>query len=217
MRTRFRVSARAALFALFLLPGGLSAQADSALAITRGGASLLRVNIDGRVGVGTSDPQQRLHVAGTVRADSGVVFGDGSVQSSAAVVRFAADTSLATPFLSAGTCVNQASVTITAPADGVVMVRALARVRLDHTSGTIDRLGLHVATGPSDCSLPAYVHDIPAGVGTASEINHSATVDGYFNVSAGSHTFYLNGQMHVGASAMDYMYYSFMSATFIRT
>ncbi|HEV7889612.1 MAG TPA: tail fiber domain-containing protein [Pyrinomonadaceae bacterium] len=43
----------------------------------------MRVTPEGRVGVGTNDPQATLDVAGTVRAQGGIVFGDGTVLKSA--------------------------------------------------------------------------------------------------------------------------------------
>jgi hypothetical protein len=43
----------------------------------------MRVTPEGRVGIGTSDPQATLDVAGSVRAQDGIVFGDGTVLKSA--------------------------------------------------------------------------------------------------------------------------------------
>jgi hypothetical protein len=69
-----------------LAPARAYAQADSVFAVSRAGASLLRVNVDGNVGVGTSNPGQRLTVNGGVQADSARVarvrFDDGSSVSS---------------------------------------------------------------------------------------------------------------------------------------
>jgi hypothetical protein len=45
----------------------------------------MRVTPDGRVGVGTANPQATLDVAGTIRAQGGIVFADGSVLNSANV------------------------------------------------------------------------------------------------------------------------------------
>jgi uncharacterized coiled-coil protein SlyX len=63
---------------------------DSVLAVTKNSATLLRVNVDGKVGIGTSTPDRRLTVNGSVGADSvavtsGIHFNDGSVQTTAAV------------------------------------------------------------------------------------------------------------------------------------
>jgi hypothetical protein len=63
-----------------------NAQSDSVFAVTLSGNSLLRVNVDGNVGVGISNPSQRLTVSGGVQADSArlarVRFDDGSSVSS---------------------------------------------------------------------------------------------------------------------------------------
>lgn len=85
---------RTALFcALALAPAGAHAQqSDSVFAVSRLGVSLLRVNVDGNVGVGTSSPSQRLTVSGGVRADSVQVtrvrFDDGSSVSSMSITTF---------------------------------------------------------------------------------------------------------------------------------
>jgi hypothetical protein len=84
---------RAALFcALVLVPAGAHAQTDSVFAVSRLGVSLLRVNVDGNVGIGTSSPGQRLTVIGGIRADSVLVtrirFDDGSSLSSTSITTF---------------------------------------------------------------------------------------------------------------------------------
>jgi hypothetical protein len=47
----------------------------------------MRIMPDGRVGIGTSNPQATLDVAGRVRAQDGIVFGDGTVLKSAKDVK----------------------------------------------------------------------------------------------------------------------------------
>jgi hypothetical protein len=78
---------------IVLTPGRAGAQADSVFAVSVSGTSLLRVNVDGNVGVGTSSPGQRLTVSGGVRADSALVttvrFDDGSSLSSTTVATYA--------------------------------------------------------------------------------------------------------------------------------
>jgi hypothetical protein len=65
-----------------LAPVCAHAQSDSVFAVSKSGVSLLRVNVDGNVGVGTSNPSHRLTVNGGVKADSvratRVRFDDGS-------------------------------------------------------------------------------------------------------------------------------------------
>jgi hypothetical protein len=66
--------------------------ADSVLAISRNGASLLRVNVDGNVGIGNPSPGQRLTVNGGVQADSisvqRVRFGDGTSLTTTGITTF---------------------------------------------------------------------------------------------------------------------------------
>jgi hypothetical protein len=69
-----------------LAPLCAHAQSDSVFAVSQSGTSLLRVNTDGNVGIGISNPSQRLTVNGGVQADSARVarvrFDDGSSVSS---------------------------------------------------------------------------------------------------------------------------------------
>jgi uncharacterized coiled-coil protein SlyX len=61
--------------------GGLSFRTGDFFAGTE--TERMRITPDGRVGIGTSDPQATLDVAGTVRARGGIVFDDGTVLKSA--------------------------------------------------------------------------------------------------------------------------------------
>ena len=82
-----------ALLALAAVPAAARAQTvpDSVLAVTRSGQSILRANVDGKVGIGTSTPDRKLTVNGTIAAADTIVsavgfkFPDGSVQTTAAV------------------------------------------------------------------------------------------------------------------------------------
>ena len=51
---------------------------------------LVRITAEGQVGIGVSQPQVRLDVAGRIRASEGIVFPDGSVQFSASRKTFGA-------------------------------------------------------------------------------------------------------------------------------
>jgi hypothetical protein len=73
----------------------------------------MRVTPEGRVGVGTTDPQATLDVAGTVRAQDGIVFGDGTVLKSANDLRGASIVGV-TPDATTGTPTLNASGTGTA-------------------------------------------------------------------------------------------------------
>src|SRR5688500_12408770 len=75
-------------------PAAAQAPADSVFAVTRAGSSLFRVNVNGNVGVGVSDPTRRLTVDGGVLADSATVnqvrFADGSFVESMRITPIAA-------------------------------------------------------------------------------------------------------------------------------
>lgn len=51
-----------------------------------GGLDRLVISPTGKVGIGIADPSQMLHVAGVIHTESGISFGDGSVQSTAQLV-----------------------------------------------------------------------------------------------------------------------------------
>jgi hypothetical protein len=61
--------------------GGLSFRTGDFFAGTE--TERMRITPDGRVGIGTNDPQATLDVAGTLRARGGIVFEDGTVLKSA--------------------------------------------------------------------------------------------------------------------------------------
>jgi hypothetical protein len=61
--------------------GGLSFRTGDFFAGTE--REQMRITPDGRVGIGTSDPQATLDVAGTLRARGGIVFEDGTILKSA--------------------------------------------------------------------------------------------------------------------------------------
>ena len=82
-----------AVAAAAALPAAAWAQTtppDSVVAVTRSGQTFLRVNVDGKVGIGTSTPDRRLTVNGTIGATDtiatgvGIRFPDGTLQTSAA-------------------------------------------------------------------------------------------------------------------------------------
>jgi hypothetical protein len=71
-------SLRALLLVPLLVAGAASAtraQVDSALAVSHAGASLLRVNVDGHVGIGTANPTRQLHVVGTAQVTDSLFAG----------------------------------------------------------------------------------------------------------------------------------------------
>jgi hypothetical protein len=108
------------------------------------------------------------------------------------------------------------SITMTAPRAGTIVVEANVRVRLTHVNGTADRLTLNLDSA-TNCSAP---HDqvtwtIPASYPDSSSEEYTFTVRRAFAVSAGTHTYYLNGIMESGGTLSDdEFWYAALHATF---
>jgi hypothetical protein len=62
---------------------GFDTTADDELSLFANGGERMRIADDGRIGIGTSNPLDHLHVAGVIRTDAGVRFSDGSFLSRA--------------------------------------------------------------------------------------------------------------------------------------
>jgi hypothetical protein len=101
------------------------------------------------------------------------------------------------------TCVAQDSVTIVAPHAGTILVMADFGVRTSHTNGTEDEADFRVNTTSGDCSPDFTAYDAfsvtPGSLPTDTYFDRlQITIP--FNVSAGSHTFYLNGAHELGGT-----------------
>jgi len=124
-----------------------------------------------------------------------------------------------TPITSNDTCVhyNDASVALTAPVSGKAIVHFQVWFKIDHTSGTFDQVALVAGTSATECSnYPVYasVFGEPPGLPTA-EYDVSGSGTQIFDVSAGTTTFYINGEMLSGASANDRFWYGSIWAELI--
>jgi hypothetical protein len=98
-----------------------------------------------------------------------------------------------------GSYAAYASQTIFAPADGYVLVTATMDASPVHTNGTITTLIIGVSDGPS--SLPTTQNfwlQLPAVMPTGT-YHYPVTVSGLFQVTAGSHPFYLVARASTGA------------------
>ncbi len=109
-------------------------------------------------------------------------------------------------------------VTITAPVAGRVLVRADVILRVNHTTGTTDLLGLFIGTSATDCTSPvgyASLYEVPAANPTnASAPRSTHPVFAVFDVAAGTFTYYLNGIMSSGQDAGDVFWFAGLEATF---
>jgi hypothetical protein len=117
------------------------------------------------------------------------------------------------------TCRNyiNGQITITAPRDGTVVVEANARMQLGHLNGTKDQLTLNLAATTTDCTTAPrdlVRWTIPAAYPSSVSEDYTFTVRRPFNVTAGAHTFYLNGVMDSGGAGDDQFWYARLHATF---
>ena len=114
------------------------------------------------------------------------------------------------------TCVNYTGgqITVNAPVAGVVHVRSNVILYWSHVQGNGSTPYIYIATSPTACSgniglSYMYLYNPPQPTGIYDPI---VTLDGIFSVSAGSTTFYLNGNQS-GTETIDF-YYAGMTATF---
>jgi hypothetical protein len=116
------------------------------------------------------------------------------------------------------TCTNYAGgqITITVPRNGTIVVEANVRMLLAHVNGTDDYLVLNLDTTNTNCSSAFDQVDwtIPGAYPTSTAKNYTFTVRRAFTVSAGTHTFYLNGVMGSGGAGDDQFWYARLHATF---
>jgi hypothetical protein len=124
-----------------------------------------------------------------------------------------------TPITANATCVHysDASVALTAPSSGKAIVHFQVWFKIDHANGTFDQVAITAGTSATDCSgYPIYasVFGEPAGLPTA-EYDISASGTQIFNVSAGTTTFYINGEMLSGAGPNDKFWYGSIWAEFV--
>jgi hypothetical protein len=124
-----------------------------------------------------------------------------------------------TPITANGTCVHysDASVALTAPVSGKAIVHFQVWFKIDHASGTLDQVAVVAGTSATDCSgYPNYasVFGEPAALPTA-EYDVSASGTQIVNVSAGTTTFYINGEMLSGASSGDKFWFGSIWAELI--
>lgn len=119
--------------------------------------------------------------------------------------------SLATPYQSGGQplsgCTNVLFVNLTIPSNGTVVVWASLHVWVEHTTGTLDRVGAEIRTDPTACTANTatigYTYDVPSAYPTVSLINAEGAWADSFNVTAGAVSYNLNASMLSGASSGD--------------
>jgi len=124
-------------------------------------------------------------------------------------------TSATTTILS--TCTNYAGgdVSITVPSSGTVFVTAQLWVEVSHTAGTKDLGFVNIGATDTDCASGRWTWPVEvaavAGTGT---YNVGTAPQRGFVVTAGTHTFYLNGEMNLGQDVNDVFWFANMVAVF---
>jgi hypothetical protein len=124
-----------------------------------------------------------------------------------------------TPITANATCVHysDASVALTAPVSGKAIVHFQVWFKIDHANGTLDQVAVVAATSTTDCSgYPNYasVFGEPAALPSA-EYDVSPSGMQVFNVSPGTTTFYVNGEMLSGASSGDKFWFGSLWVEFV--
>jgi hypothetical protein len=180
-----------------------------------GGGSLGAVTIN----ADTNYLQRR--VASTCTAGSAIrdIAADGSVTCETLARSIAAaDTSASTTYFTTS-CLAYAGaeVTIDAPTAGTIIVSANVRIRVDHTTGTEDRLYATIGNTATDCASSYYraYYEVPSAWPTANTIEATLAPRRTFAVSAGSHTYYITGDSESGEATSDRFWYGEIDALFV--
>ena len=94
-------------------------------------------------------------------------------------------------------CTNFAQITITVPSDGTIVISSMVKLDIDHTLGTEDRWQLTHETTATDCINlgQMWMDEIPDQYPSEAQVQLSAYVLTTWSVTAGTYTYYLNGQM----------------------
>ena len=116
-------------------------------------------------------------------------------------------------------CTNVLSVTVVLPDAGTVVLEARATVQLQHTTGTLDTLRLHLETSPTTCTTasPANTAQVNSNEPTNSVTPRQfalAPERVLTGVAGGSQTYYLNADMTSGVSTGDLVTQALLTAQY---
>jgi hypothetical protein len=112
---------------------------------------------------------------------------------------------------SSATQYDEAQVTLTVPGPGYIVVTSNVRVKISHTSGTLDNLELNHSTGVSSMGSSNTLVDeeIPSTYGTDTDMDRTFSVHSTHGVTgAGTYTYYLVGRMVSGQDSGDLFWYA---------
>ncbi len=111
-----------------------------------------------------------------------------------------------------------AEVTIDAPSAGTVTVVGTSWMYLAHTNGVEDSFLVSIDESPTACQPSGEKNSAYTTPKSYPSFEHqylTLPVIGTFSVSAGSHTYYLNGYKEASSSDSVSFYYAALTATFI--
>jgi hypothetical protein len=113
------------------------------------------------------------------------------------------------------THVTGSQVTLTAPAAGKIVVRAMATHDIDQVSGGDDRvLVLGIGINPTDCGFTSYAHSKVMNATFDETFLFTSSVAATYDVVPGTYTYYLNGFMPIGPNNATVLGQSLIEATF---
>ena len=116
------------------------------------------------------------------------------------------------------TCTAHADavVTITVPLDGYIMLSAQVQLYIDHAYGFRDAWMISVGNSPTDCdgTFFGWMDTVEDDADADPRIERAAYAQRWFQVTSGTYSYYIVGQMIDGQSVMDRFSSSNMVAVF---
>jgi len=113
---------------------------------------------------------------------------------------------------------TEVDVTITVPGPGTVVVTAMQTVRIDHTSGSLDGIDIYLADTPAFCAGDGWSGLAYVGQNQPTDVYYvNVPLQEPFPVTAGTHTFYINGVGFAGGGTGDEFWFGSMIAVYYAT
>lgn len=109
-----------------------------------------------------------------------------------------------TAFLAGGACTNLpgASVTLTVPSSGTILLTGNAEVQFHHLAAAQEFAAFFIGTTAADCNLMTIgfrsIMDLPASATVPSTARETVHVQSAVSVTAGTYSYFLNGAQSAG-------------------